>query len=467
MPASSPSSHPRRLPPPVILLALAALIVAIAATAAAPAVAGPGEAVWSKRFSSNSRGDVFSSVARGPNRSVYVAGVTKATKNVSTMVVAKYRDDGATARRLWLRTYRWPGRVGSEAVAIAVDRSGNAVVAGSIGASPLATARGRDIIVLKYSASGKRRWAWRYDGPRRRDDYATGLALDTGGNAYVVGASRGAGTGLDYVAFRFRADGKPLWTVRYGGTSWDEGKAIAVDGKRNAYVTGSSNRGGTSSAATLKISPSGKRNWVKRVRVGSGDAHGNAIALSRSGGSVYIGGGTEGSASTKMNMLVTKLSATTGARSWAKTIHATGIDIGFDLAVDRSGNAVCVGDTTAATGVTHGLIARLTAAGSLSWTREVWLEKPDNKGHLQAVAASGLGKVYAGGSGTRTGSADDFLVQHVLADGSDGWTMWRNGSASAKDWCRDLVLEQSAVYAVGRTTSKTGRGDALLVKIRR
>lgn len=467
MSASSPSAHPRHLPPLAILPVLTALIVALAAMAAAPAFAASGETVWSKRFSSNSRGDAFSSVARGPNRSIYVAGVTKATKNASTLVLAKYRDDGATARRLWLRTYRWPGRVGSEAVAIAVDRSGNAIVAGSIGASPLATAKGRDIIVLKYSASGTRRWAWRYDGPGRRDDYATGLALDRGGNAYVVGASRGAGTGLDYVAFRFRADGKPLWTVRYEGTSWDEGKAIAVDGKRNAYVTGSSNRRGTSSATTLKISPSGKRLWVKRVRAGSGDTHGNAIALSSSGGRVYIGGGADGGASNRMNMLVTKLSAATGARSWARTIHASGIDIGLDLAVDRSGNAVCVGDTTAATGVTHGLVARVTAAGSLSWTRETWLEKPDNKSHLQTVAVSGLGKVYAGGSAARTGSGDDFLVQHVLADGSDGWSMWRNGSASATDWCRDLVLEQSAVYAVGRTTSKTGGGDALLVKIRR
>ncbi len=467
MSASIPSSHPRHLPPLAILPALAAVIVAVGAMVAAPAVAAPGETVWSKRFSSNARGDAFSSVARGPNRSVYVAGVTKATKNYGTMVLAKYRDDGATARRLWLRTYRWPGRLGSEAVAIAVDRSGNAIVAGTIGASPLATTKGRDIIVLKYSSSGTRRWAWRYDGPGRRDDYATGLALDTGGNAYVVGASRGAGTGLDYVAFRFRADGRPLWTVRYAGSSWDEGKAIAVDRKRNAYVTGSSNRSGTSSAATLKISPSGKRLWVKRMRVGSGDTHGNAIALSRSGGSVYIGGGAEGSASTKMNMLVTKLSAATGARSWARTIHAEGIDIGLDLSVDRSGNAVCVGDTTAATGVTHGLMARVTAAGSLSWTREMWLETPDNEGHLETVSMSGLGKVYAGGSAARAGRGDDFLVQHVLTDGSDGWTMWRDGSASARDWCRDLVLEQSAVYAVGRTTSKTGRGDALLVKIRR
>lgn len=467
MSAHQPSSCPRHLTPFTVLPVLAALIVAIAAMTAAPAAAAPGDTVWSKRFSSNSRADVFSSVARGPRRSIYVAGVTKATDKVSTLVLAKYRDDGARARRLWLRTYRWPRRVGSEAVAIAVDRYGNAIVAGSIGASPLATARGRDIIVLKYSARGTRRWVWRYDGPGRRDDYATGLVLDSGGNAYVVGASRGAGTGLDYVALRFRADGRPLWTVRYGGTGWDEGKAIAVDSRRNAYITGSSNRNGRSAAATLKISPSGKRRWVKRVRVGAGGTHGNAIAVSRAGGSVYIGGGAGGGTSTRMNMLVTKLSTATGTRKWARTIGDAGIDIGLDLSVDRSGNAVCVGDTTTDTGVTHGLMARITPRGSLSWTREAWLGAPGNEGHLRTVALSGLGGVYAGGFAARPPNGDDFLVQHALADGSDGWTMRRNGSASNKDQCRDLVLARSAVYAVGLTTTKTGGADALLVKIRR
>ena len=462
-------SRPRRLAAPIVLTVLAALLLAVTAVTATPAAATPGDTVWTKRFSANARADVFSSVARGPDGSVYAAGITKATEESSTLLLVKYRDNGATATRLWVRTYRWPGRAGSEAFEVAVDKSGNAIVAGSIGVSPLSTIEGRDILVLKYGPGGSLKWAQRYDGPAGRDDYSAGLVLDAAGNAYVVGTSRGAGTGRDYVALKYRADGTRLWTLRYGGASWDDAGGIAIDGHRNTYITGSSKGSDGIAAATLKISPSGVRLWVKRVMAGVGVTHGNAIAVTNAaGGGVYVGGSDVGGMSTGMNMLIAKLSPTTGAVKWVETVGDTGDEQSFDLAVDRFGNAVSVGDTTSRdTGVTHGLVARVTAAGASSWTREVWLDAPGNEGHLQTVALGWLGGVYVGGFAERAAGGDDFLVRRFLADGTPTWTMTTNGSASAEDWCRDLALARGTVYAAGLTTTITGGTDALLVKMRR
>lgn len=453
----------------MLFLATLAATVALAA-AAAPAFAGPGDAVWSKRFSANALTDEFWSVARGPNGVVYAAGVTKATEESSTLLLVKYRDNGASATRLWTRTYHWPGRAGSAAAEVAVDSSGNAVVAGTIGASPLATIAGRDILVLKYGPGGALKWARSYDGPAGRDDYAAGLVLDAAGNAYVTGTSRGVGTGRDYVTLKYRGvDGARLWVVRYGGARADDARGIAIDSARNTYVTGSSRRNDGTAAATLKIGPSGVMLWVKRLLTGVGITHGNAVAVtSAAGGGVYIAGDDVGGMSTRMNMLVARLSPATGAVKWTEAVGDTGDELALDLAVDRSGNAVAVGQTASRdTGVTHGLMAEVTAAGKVSWTREVWLDDPGNEANLQTVAVGWRGGVYVGGFAQRAASSFDFLVQRFLADGTQSWTYQRNGSASAEDWCRDLVLAPGAVYAAGLTTSTTGGADALLVKIAR
>jgi hypothetical protein len=138
---------------------------------------------------------------------------------------------------------------------IAVDGQGNAYVTGWTNSFEFPNNRpsipflgGNDVFVTKFGPTGALVYSLRLGGSQ--SDYGRSIAVDTGGCAYVTGetdsgdfpkknyvGNRG-GTKDAFVA-RFNNDGSVLVYSRYlGGTDMDWGRAIAVDGASNAYVTG-------------------------------------------------------------------------------------------------------------------------------------------------------------------------------------------------------------------------------------
>ena len=160
---------------------------------------------------------------------------------------------------------------------IAVDGSGNAYVAGSIGSTevtfPVAVGPdvtyngGGDAFVAKVNASGT---ALVYCGYIGGSDYDSGegIAVDGSGNAYVTGETQSTeatfpaivGPDLTYngsndaFVAKVNASGTALVYCGYIGGSGlggygDYGKGIAVDGSGSAYVTG----GTSSTEATFPV----------------------------------------------------------------------------------------------------------------------------------------------------------------------------------------------------------------------
>ena len=152
---------------------------------------------------------------------------------------------------------------------IAVDGSGNSYVTGLFedsatfgpGESNETTLTGAgsddladDIFVAKYDASGDLVWAKRAGGTSI--DFGEGIAVDGSGNSHVTGQLRGsatfgpgetnettlttAGFFSDIFVAKYDASGDLVWAKRAGGTSFDFGSGIAVDGSGNSYVTGGS-----------------------------------------------------------------------------------------------------------------------------------------------------------------------------------------------------------------------------------
>ncbi|HEY5902583.1 MAG TPA: DNRLRE domain-containing protein, partial [Anaerolineales bacterium] len=82
-------------------------------------------------------------------------------------------------------------------------------------------------------------------------DYGTGLAFDGAGNILVTGqseASWGAPlrrftAGTDAFAARLSPAGARVWNTFLGGPGFDQAWGIAVDARRNAYLTGGSDGG--------------------------------------------------------------------------------------------------------------------------------------------------------------------------------------------------------------------------------
>ena len=146
---------------------------------------------------------------------------------------------------------------------IALDSTGNAYVTGhttSIDAKfpkvvgpYLIHNGGSDAFVAKVKADGKGLTYCGFIGGTG-NDYGFGIAVDSGGNAYITGRTDSTETtkfpvtvgpdlsqngGIDAFIAKVRSDGSGLvYSGFLGGTSGDDGQGIAVDSSGNAYVSG-------------------------------------------------------------------------------------------------------------------------------------------------------------------------------------------------------------------------------------
>jgi hypothetical protein len=150
------------------------------------------------------------------------------------------------------------GTVTDQANRIAVDSAGNAYVTGATNSDDFPTAnalqstKGRfnDVFVTKLNATGSALVYSTFVGGSD-DEFGFGLALDSTGNAYVTGGTKStdfpainalqgtkAGDQDTYVMKLNAAGSALVYSTFLGGTGFDEGHKIAVDGVGNAYVTG-------------------------------------------------------------------------------------------------------------------------------------------------------------------------------------------------------------------------------------
>jgi Beta-propeller repeat len=457
------------------LTALAGLLILLAAPAAN---ALPLPVVWSAEYKASTN-DAFNTVATAPGGVVYAAGYAKANASGRSglMLLAKYVDAGSASTREWVRSFQLNG---VEANKIAVDAAGNVIVAGT---SNLSAIGRRSIVVLKFSSAGVLEWRAVYDGAEHRDDYVTDLALDARGNALIVGASVGKGTGRDYITLKVRANGTRAWARRYAGPDvFDEARGVAVDPAGNVYVTGNSRRkpavpgkSGPPRAVTIKYSASGTRLWLATVgqrQAGSG----TAVMVSPDAQGVIVSGwrylpGTQ----EYENLFFAKYDASSGKVIWVRTI-SNGADSTEEPAaagIDGTGAPIAAGMSNPRGGI-EGYIAGVSASAGDAWNSALasefgnpsWAEFDD-------VAVSAGGAVLAGGW---TQAAEppkklfDSIPSAFVVRYSPAWPITAPldyvgpGSATSADKCTAVAIGTSGMYAVGQETGTAGDLDAVLMK---
>jgi len=206
------------------------------------------------------------------------------------------------------------------------------------------------------------------------DDSGTSIAVDSSGNAYVTGYTSsidfptmnplqptyaGGSGSLDVFVAKLNSTGSALvYSTYLGGSNYDSGTSIAVDSSGNAYVTGYTY---STDFPTM--------NALQGTTAGSGD------------------------------VFVAKLNPTGSALVYSTYLGGSGIDYGYGIAADASGNAYVTGFTCSTNFPTAN--AEQAASGgrlnSLPPCGDVFVTK------LNATGTALVYSTYLGGSGDDAG----------------------------------------------------------------
>ncbi|HET9494024.1 MAG TPA: SBBP repeat-containing protein, partial [Chloroflexia bacterium] len=273
---------------------------------------------------------------------------------------------------------------------IAVDSGGNAYITGWTHSTnfPLANplqpthAGYYDAFVSKLSAAGSALVYSTYLGGSGGDT-GQGIAVDSGGNAYVTGLTLSTNFPLanplqptygsigDAFVSKLSATGSALvYSTYLGGSSGDEGLGIAVDSGGNAYVTGSTQSpdfplanplqptfcGGQWDAFVSKLSATGSALVYSTYLGGWSIDRGYGVAVD-SGGSAYVTGFTsspnfplanplQSALSGNYDAFVSKLSAAGSTLIYSTYLGGASGDAGLGIAVDSGGSAYVTGFTS-------------------------------------------------------------------------------------------------------------------------
>jgi hypothetical protein len=368
--------------------------------------------------------------------SITLGSVTLTAPTVSTTRYALVKYDG-TGVVQWASVIL--DGVG-DAMGIAADASGNVYVGGqfsnatTIGSTALTTAGGSDCFAAKFNSSGVAQWASTTGGTGA--DWCHGVGVDGSGNVYVGGGYRsnfavGASTltnagSNDLFVAKLNSSGVWQWGAGFGGVGDDNGgwrQGLATDSAGNSYLSGqiassfvvngvTYNTLGARDAVVAKVDTNGTWQWLATGgSVGSENVYGISIddnnnsyitgiirgASTFGAISVPFGGGTDG--------FVAKVSAA-GSWQWVRQISSAGDESGYGIGASTSGGVyvsgwfggatVDVDGTTLTRNSTNGdgFVARWTTAGSLQFARRFGGEMTDAS---YGVGVDSIGNGYVSG----------------------------------------------------------------------
>ncbi len=329
-------------------------------------------------------------------------------------------------------------------------------------------------------------------------NYATGLAVDSNGYAYVVGysnatnfpttapAPRNTNAG-GYDAFLVKVSpsgGKLVYGTLIGGTTdnasrWgdDIGTGVAVDKSGDAYITGytytynfpvqgglagklgygKGTLGGQVDAFVTKFSPDAKKLIYSTYLGGSGSDTASAIALDPSGDAYVAGQTTSPDFPTPPHALqpalpasgtsafVAKLNKAGNELVYATYLGQSSADVVHALAVDTSGNAYLVGETNGGIPQTAAFAQPTSGGGT-----DGFVAKLSAKGAL-------IYSTYLGGSGND-------IAYNVAVDGR-GDAFVAGSTGSSEFTTPNFPLKKALQGAIGGARGGFGMLDAFVAKV--
>lgn len=371
------------------------------------------------------------------------------------------------------------------------------------------SAGGSDVFVMKTATNGDHVWTKRFGGTL--NDRGTSIAVDNSGNSLVAGHFRGEASfgsfsltangidSTDVFVMKLDPNGVVLWAVSCGGAGTDEANGIALDASGDVIVTGRFRGSATFGTSTLvsanystssnpsmdayvaKINASGNWQWVKSATSDEDnrgmdvdvDSQGNIYWAALFGGAVTIDN-TQNLNLINAGFLV-KLDAD-GNEQWFK--HHTAAQLSLYEVEVVNDNVICVsGNQSGQLGVfdnglqlfpfdytNNAYVLKYNASGSFGWqyrlgsdsylnvqgldsgpADEIYISGVFNCAYDELAESFGIGYYYSIGY-------RDVFVARISSQGNLDWTRHMGGPKD--DFCTAVAVTTSNnVYVTGGFSS--------------
>ncbi len=315
----------------------------------------------------------------------------------------------------------------------------------------------------------------------------------------ISGSVYGGGSQDGFVA-KIDSAGAVVWTTYLGGSGIDYGRAVAMDGSGNLFVTGYTNStdlatgymGGSYDGFVAKIDgTTGTMNWITYLG-GAGSDYTRGIAVDGTGNLLVAGytdsqdlpNPTNGFQGGTWDVFVTKIDAVVGAVGWSTYLGGSGSDRAAlypAIVIDSSQNVFVAGYTNSPDlahrindyrgGTYDSFVAKLNSGGAVEWTTYLGGMDLD---YAQGITVDGSDNVLVGGytksgdlanaTNVNHGGYDGYVVK-IDAAGSTQWTTYLGGSDD--DYANAVATSGSGdVFVTGYSyAAAIGGQDATLTKL--
>lgn len=315
-----------------------------------------------------------------------------------------------------------------------------------------------DLVVVKWSPAGVRRWTRAYDSPTHSADSLTAMTVDALGNVTVAGVALDDSSG-DWLVVNWSPSGVRRWTHRLnaGPSVWKVPRDLVATSDRNVYATGGRDTPGESVALTVRYSATGERTWTRTYRGPAALSAWTDSVVARPGGGVFVAGATM-SAGTGVDGLVMSYTKAGARDVFALDTGSGGASrqVFEDLDVASTGQVVAVGTDETPGGFDCRLVIYATN-GAIA--RDFSFPGPW-RDEFVAVAADEYGGFYA--TGTYHTAADKTAIAtlrgSVIVGGGGFTSLWAPSLLSEMNEATAIAVQGTTACVVGRCVADAARG---------
>ena len=372
-----------------------------------------GSRLWTQQLGQTGTFTSVDTVVTDSSSNVYVAGTTNG--NLESCNGSSSACSGTFSGGYFISKYTsngnwiWTRQLANYGVtAMAIDTSSNVYVFGKTNDS---------YFISKYNSMGTSIWTTQLSESGQSTEVYGG-AVDSSGNAYIMGVTTGNLTSCggvssacsgnaqgieDYYISKYTSGGDWVWTKQLGETSQStEGLSVTVDASSNIYLTGRSTGNlvscnGVSSSCSgaaqgrwdyfiSKYTSGGTWSWTKQLGESgtSTTASGTTVDASSN---IYVTGYTtanltscngvssscSGSSQGVYDYFISKY-ASDGTWGWTKQLGETGLmALGSEIFIDPSANLYLTGDTTGNLTSCNGVSS--SCSGNAQGTQDYFISK--------------------------------------------------------------------------------------------